>query len=165
MKKIFVLTALMLAFSVSIFAQTKDGYVDPQTEFKQAQKIEQQKLTTQTINVPEGFNAFKDKKYMSDELSKVGGNIVIEYSPLYDEVRIYYTCMMTQYERGEAMNTVLAVLQDFLVLTEYTNAEGDAYTKERYYHYNYLVPDKEKYFKNERGFKMAQYISYLKFSK
>ena len=32
---------------------------------------------------------------------------------MYDEVRIYYTTLYVTYDRGEAMNTVLACLQDF----------------------------------------------------
>jgi len=165
MKKLLALFAC-LAFVTSAFALEKDhdAYKDPDTELQKAQKLEDEKLMTQTIKVPEGFNEFKDKAYMSEDKVKAGGNIVIEYSPLYNEVRVYYTCMMTQYERGEAMNDVLAVLQDFLVLGKYTNTEGTEFTKERYFHYSYLKPDKEKYFKEGR-FKKAQYISYVKFSK
>lgn len=165
MKKALALLTCLVAFTVSAFAQNSNAYTDSVSEFKQTQKMEQQKLSTQIINVPEGFVGLEDKNYMSEELSSTGGTITMEYSPLYNEVRISYTCMMQQYERGDAMNTVMAVLLDFQDLQKYTNADGETNTKERYYHYSYLVPDKEKYFKNERGFKMAQYISYVKFSK
>ncbi|MCQ2573431.1 MAG: hypothetical protein MJ182_06015 [Treponema sp.] len=164
MKKLLAVLACLTVVA-GVFAQSdSEAYKDPQTELEKAQKLENEKLVTQTINVPEGFVEFKDKAYMSEDKVKAGGNIYIEYSPLYNEVRIYYTCLMTQYERGQAMNDVLAVLQDFTVLNKYINSEGKEFTKERYYHYSYLVPDKEKYFRDGR-FKKAQYISYVKFSK
>jgi len=164
MKKLIAVLAC-LTIAAGAFAQAdSDAYKDPVTEFEKAQKLENEKLVTQTITVPAGFGDFKDRAYMSEDKVKAGGTIKIEYSPLYNEVRLYYTCLMTQYERGQAMNDVLAVLQDFLVLDKYTNDEGTEFTKERYYHYSYLVPDKEKYFRDGR-YKKAQYISYVKFSK
>ena len=71
---------------------------------------------------------------------------------MYDEVRIVYTCMYVTYDKGEAMNTVLACLKDFQ-------------KENQYYHYTYLTRDRERYFKNERGFSMAQYTSHVKFSR
>lgn len=164
MKKIIAVLACLTIVAAAFAQNDSESYKDPQTEFEKTQKLEAEKLVTQTINVPAGFVDFKDKAYMSEDKLKAGGTITIEYSPLYNEVRLYYTCLMTQYERGQAMNDVLAVLQDFLVLNKYTNAEGKEFTKERYYHYSYLTPDKEKYFREGR-FKKAQYISYVKFSK
>lgn len=158
MKKLFAILACLFVASF-VFAQE-----DALKEFELSLAQDEQKTDTQTINVPEGFIDFADRTYMSEELVSSGGTIVIEYSPVYNEVRIYYTCLMTQFERGQAMNTVLAVLQDFLVLNKYTNVDGKEFTKERYYHYSYLTPDKEKYFRDGR-LKKAQYISYLKFTK
>ena len=162
MKKILAVLACLTLVAGAFAQEENEAYKDPETEFEKTQKLENEKLMTQTINVPEGFVDFKDKAYMTEEMTKAGGTIVIEYSPLYNEVRLYYTCMMTQYERGQAMNDVMAVLQDFMLLSKYTNAEGTEFTKERYYHYSYLVPDKEKYFRDGRV-KKAQYISYVKF--
>ncbi|MFA6856348.1 MAG: hypothetical protein WCR31_03975 [Treponema sp.] len=79
-------------------------------------------------------------------------SVKIEYTPMYDEVRIYYTCMYVTYDKGEAMNTVIACLEDFM-------------KENQYYHYTYLSRDREKYFKNDRGYSMAQYMSYVKFSR
>ncbi len=158
MKKLLILLACLVAVS-SLFAET-----DPMDDFSRSMKIEEQATMTQTIKVPEGFVGMSDKKYMSDQVLETGGEIYMEYEPLYNEVRIYYTCLMTQYERGEAMNVVLAVLQDFLALSKYVNADGKEMTKERYFKYSYLVPDKEKYFRDDR-LKKAQYISYVKFTK
>lgn len=160
MKKFLVIAACMFV-AAGAFAQ---AYSDAMTEFERAQKVEDQLTMVQTIKVPDGFVGMETKQYMVDDVQKTGGEIRIEYEPLYDEVRIYYTCLLTAYERGEAMNTVLAVLQDFTSLTKYTNVDGKEMTKERYYKYSYLVPDKEKYFRDER-LKKAQYISYVKFSK
>lgn len=79
-------------------------------------------------------------------------SVKIEYTPMYDEVRVYYTCMYVTYDKGEAMNTVIACLEDFM-------------KENQYYHYTYLARDREKYFKNDRGYSMAQYMSYVKFSR
>ncbi len=83
---------------------------------------------------------------------KKNASVKIEYSPFYDEVRIYYECMYINYDRGEAMNTVMACLQDF---------QKD----KKYYSYRYLRDDRERFFKDERGRRKAQYISYVKFSR
>ncbi len=76
----------------------------------------------------------------------------IEYLPMYDEVRIYYECMYVTYDRGEAMNTVLQCLADFQ-------------KENKYYSYRYLRNDKERFFKDDKGRRKAQYMSYLKFSR
>ncbi|MBQ7881494.1 MAG: hypothetical protein IJ312_02135 [Treponema sp.] len=77
--------------------------------------------------------------------------VKIEYTPLTDEVRVYYTCHAVGYDQGEAMNTVLAVLKDFKEQNEY-------------YSYKYLRRDSVKYYKDENtGFKWAMYQSHVKF--
>ena len=77
-------------------------------------------------------------------------SIKIEYSPMYDEVRIYYECMYVTYDRGDAMNAVLECLEDFRV-------------EHKYNLYRYLKDDKEKFFKDDKGRRKAQYNSYVKF--
>lgn len=79
-------------------------------------------------------------------------NVKIEYLPMYDEVRIYYECMYVTYDRGEAMNTVLQCLADF---------QQD----HKYYNYRYLRNDRERFFKDDKGRRKAQYMSYVKFSR
>lgn len=104
------------------------------------EKFEAEKTKTYTI-IPE-------KQHITDKNAKV----TIEYNPTYDEVRVYYETLYVTYAKEEAMNTVLAVLQDF--------------TKDhQYYHYRYLKDDREKYFKDDRGQRKAQYSSYVKFSR
>lgn len=79
-------------------------------------------------------------------------SVRIEYNPMYDEVRIYYETLAVTYEKGEAMNTVMACLQDF---------QKDY----QYFSYSYLKKDSEKYFKDDRGQRKAQYSSYLKLNR
>lgn len=80
------------------------------------------------------------------------GKVVIEYIPMVDEVRITYTCMYNLYEPGNAMNAIMGCLEDF--------------TKDNhYYHYKYMERDREKYFKDNRGMRWAQYISHVKFTR
>lgn len=168
MKKIVIL-AILFSFVASAFAQespeTKNAYVDPKSELERYEKIETEKTSTQVISIPDGVPSMKDKKYMTDDLVKTGGTITIEYNPLYNEARIYYTCTMVKFDKGQAMNIVLAVLQDFCAATEYTNQNGTELKKERYYHYADLTQDEEKYFKDKKGKKWGQYRRYIKFTK
>ncbi len=136
MKKIFLLTAAMM-FSACLFAQgiTGRGASDDITD---AETFEAEKTKTEII-IPKDFHS-KD----------TSASVKIEYSPMYDEVRIYYECMYVTYDRGEAMNAVLECLDDFRV-------------EHKYNVYRYLKDDKEKFFKDDRGRRKAQYNSYVKF--
>ena len=136
MKKIFLLTAVMLLGSC-LFAQgiTGRGATDDITD---AETFEAEKTKTEII-IPKDFHS-KD----------TSASVKIEYSPMYDEVRIYYECMYVTYDRGEAMNAVLECLDDFRV-------------EHKYNVYRYLKDDKEKFFKDDRGRRKAQYNSYVKF--
>ncbi len=136
MKKIFLLTAAMM-FSACLFAQgiTGRGASDDITD---AETFEAEKTKTEII-IPKDFHS-KD----------TSASVKIEYSPMYDEVRIYYECMYVTYDRGEAMNAVLECLDDFRI-------------EHKYNVYRYLKDDKEKFFKDDRGRRKAQYNSYVKF--
>lgn len=86
-----------------------------------------------------------ENQHTTDKTAKVR----IEYIPMTDEARIYYTSMYVTYQKGEAMNTVLACLQDF--------------TKQnRYYNYKYMERDRERYYKDERGISWSEYCSHVK---
>ncbi|MBP5601503.1 MAG: hypothetical protein J6X78_02130 [Treponema sp.] len=136
MKKIFLISAI-LVLSSCLFAQgvTGRGATEDITD---AETFEAQKTKTEII-VPKDIHS-KD----------TSASVKIEYSPMYDEVRIYYECMYVTYDRGEAMNAVLECLEDFRV-------------EHKYNLYRYLKDDKEKFFKDDRGRRKAQYISYVKF--
>ncbi len=136
MKKIFLLTAAML-FSACLFAQGVTGR-GASEDITDAETFEAEKTKTEII-IPKDFHS-KD----------TSASVKIEYSPMYDEVRIYYECMYVTYDRGEAMNAVLECLDDFRV-------------EHKYNVYRYLKDDKEKFFKDDRGRRKAQYNSYVKF--
>lgn len=86
-----------------------------------------------------------ENQHTTDKTAKVR----IEYIPMTDEARIYYTSMYVTYQKGEAMNTVLACLQDF--------------TKQNhYYNYKYMERDRERYYKDERGISWSEYSSHVK---
>ena len=137
MKKIFALFAITAVLMCSVFAETIGD--NPDDPFER-EKYEEGKVSTKVI-IPEN-------QHCTDK----NASVKIEYSPIYDEVRIYYETLYVTYDKGEAMNTVMAVLQDFQ-------------KENKYYSYRYLKDDKEKYFKDERGQRRAQYSSYLKFSR
>ena len=135
MKKIVTLFTVLTLFSAAIFAETIGD--NPDDPFER-DRFEQEKVTTVTI-VPED-------QHCTDK----NASVKIEYSPIYDEVRIYYETLYVTYDEGEAMNTVMAVLQDFQ-------------KEKKYYSYKYLKDSKEKYYKDERGQRKAEYSAYLKF--
>ena len=136
MKKIFTIAAAIM-LGACLFAQgitgrgATDDYVDSET-------FEAEKTKTEVI-IPKDFHA-----------RDTTASIKIEYSPMYDEVRIYYECMYVTYDRGDAMNAVLECLEDFRV-------------EHKYNLYRYLKDDKEKFFKDDKGRRKAQYNSYVKF--
>ena len=136
MKKIFTFT-LALMLGACLFAQgiTGRGATDDITD---AETFEEQKTRTEII-IPKDFHT-----------TDTTASVRIEYSPMYDEVRIYYECMYVTYDRGEAMNAVLECLNDFRV-------------EHKYNLYRYLKDDKEKSFKDDKGRRKQQYISYVKF--
>lgn len=104
----------------------------------------------------EKFEAEKTSTYViipeDQHCTDKNASVKIEYSPIYDEVRIYYETLYVTYDRGEAMNTVMAVLQDF----EKEN---------KYYSYRYLKPESHKHFRDDRGQRKVQWSAYLKFSR
>lgn len=100
---------------------------------------------------------------MSEDVAMSGGTVVLEYIPETDQVRIIYTCLMTQYQRISARNTCLTVLQDFLSLNKYENDGGQVLSKKRYRSFDYFRPDSEKYIREE-GLRKAQYTTFFQLS-
>ena len=136
MKKIFSFTAVLL-LGACLFAQGITGRGSNE-DYGDAENFEANKTKTEVI-IPKDFHS-------TDSTA----SIKIEYSPMYDEVRIYYECMYVTYDRGQAMNAVLECLEDFRL-------------DHKYNLYRYLKDDKEKFFKDDRGRRKAQYNSYVKF--
>jgi hypothetical protein len=89
-----------------------------------------------------------DDQHVTNKTAKVQ----MEYTPLTDEVRVYYSCLAVSFDQGEAMNTVLACLKDFQQQNQYFN-------------YKYLDRDSVRYYKDDHNLKMAMYESYVKFSR
>lgn len=131
MKKLFAVITVLFCFVGFNFAEDLDelqkdpNYVD---------------LSTRAI-IPE-----------NQHTTNKTASVRIEFTPLTDEAHVYYTCMAVSFDQGEAMNTVLACLQDF---------QAD----NQYYGYKYLRADSTKYFKDEKNLKWATYHSYVKFNR
>ncbi len=86
------------------------------------------------------------------ELHPLGGEKVtfeMDYTPSTEELRFYYVVPSTRYDEGEARNTVLACMEDFL-------------KKYEFHHYSYMVPNSLRYFKSEQRITMARYQGQLK---
>ena len=134
MKKIVTLLALFALLVGSVFAETIGD--NPDDPFER-DRFEQEKLTTQII-VPEN-------QHCTDK----NASVKIEYQPMHDELRIYYETLYVTFDKGEAMNTVMACLQDCV-------------KENKYYNYKYMEDDKTKYFKDERKQRRAMYSSHIK---
>ncbi len=139
MKKLAFTFVCLLIFISGAFAQGSTG--SREADALLAEEFADKDRTKTQIIIPENSHT-----------TEKTATVKIEYSPMYDEVRIYYDCMMVSYDPGEAMNSVLECLRDFQL-------------EHKYYGYKYLKPDRLRYYKNEKGYSMAQYISYVKFSR
>jgi len=156
MKKLFACICVLFAFTAVSFAQAAPDV----NEILNDGKFDSEKTKMEVI-IPE-----------NQHCTDINASVKIEYYPLYDEVRVYYTTLFVTYDRGEAMNTVLACLQDFQTRFSadkdyhYSQEDGSFGKSYSYYRgYNYLKPDKDRFFRDERGQRKAQYVSYVKFIK
>lgn len=138
MKKLLMILACLTAFGFC-FAQEKNGIISSDAPYDE-ETFEAQKTKTQVI-VPE-----------NQHLTDTTGSVKIEYQPMFDQVRIYYECMYVTYDQGEAMNTILECLADFQ-------------KEHKYISYRYLRDDRERFYKDDRGRRKAQYVSTVKFSR
>jgi len=137
MKKFLAIAAAMFCLSGVVFAD----------EVSDALDIIKPEPSKETVKiVPE--NQYPELH----PTAKSSAQVYIEYVPLTNEVHIYYTCNMAAFDQGEAMNTVMAILQDF------QKDNG-------YYKYKYLHKDKVKYFRDEANLKKATYSSNVVFSR
>jgi hypothetical protein len=134
MKKILALFAVFAVLMGSVFAETIGD--NPEDPFER-DRFEKGKLSTQVI-VPEN-NHCTDKN----------ATIKIEYMPLHDELRIYYDTLYVTFDKGEAMNAVMACLQDFV-------------KENKYYNYKYMEKDRTKPYKGDRDQKKVVYSSHIK---
>lgn len=141
MKKIIALLAAALVSAATLVCAQTAG--DPTAESANSYADR----TTKTIDV--------EDKYADLHPTASNVKITLDYTPLTGEVRLYYECLAANFDTGEAMNTNMAVLQDFA--REYG-----------YKHYFYKAKDKTKYFReNSSGanLRMTRYNSYVYFTK
>lgn len=137
MKKFLMIAAAMFCFMGAVSAD----------EVSEAFDVLKPEPTKETVKiVPE--NQYPELH----PTSKQSCQVYIEYTPLTDEVHIYYTCNMAAYDQGEAMNTVMAILKDF------QKDNG-------YFSYKYMAKDRVKYYRDEAKIKKATYSSYLLFTR
>ncbi|MCR5252380.1 MAG: hypothetical protein K6C98_01530 [Treponema sp.] len=110
MKKLLLVLTTLFLVAGSVFADNETDEIF--ANMSSDELYEEQKTKTIKI-VPEN-------QHLEDKNAKVE----LEFNPMYDEVRVTYTTSFASYDQGEAMNTVLAVLQDF--------QKEHGYTKYRY---------------------------------
>jgi hypothetical protein len=156
-KTIAILASLLFAAGITFAQDAGTSTAAPAAANTPAPAASTDKTSPATTEESLNNKGFDDKTMRvivpeNQHTTDKTASVKIEYTPMYDEVRIYYTSMYVTYDKGEAMNTVLACLEDFM-------------KENQYYHYTYLARDREKYFKNDRGYSMAQYMSYVKFSR
>ena len=110
MKKIVTLLALFAVLMGSVFAETIGD--NPDDPFER-DRFEREKLTTQIITMDLTTVGLKDS-----EIDK-NATVKIEYQPMHDEIRIYYETLYVTFDKGEAMNAVMACLQKFVKDNKY----------------------------------------------
>lgn len=144
-KKIICVLSSFVILSGMVFAQDKSA-----DEILAEENADKETMTTNVFE----YSREKIAECANTPVENIEKSAVIkiEYSPFYDEARIYYDCRYAAYERGAAMNAVMAVLQSFTI-------------EQNYKHYSYLTADREKYYKTDRGVRMAEYMSYVKFTR
>lgn len=130
------LLILAAFFLVSTFSFAQDAL----EEIVAAETFEKESTKTYVV-IPED-------QHVEDKNAKIR----IEYNAAFGEARVYYETLYSTYDRAQAMNAVMLCLQDFT-------------SDHQYYHYRYLKDDKEKFFKDDRGQRKAQYMSYVKFDR
>lgn len=144
MKKILVVLAGLTLFAGSLVAQAKntDKEWSAPTAVREIDDDQFEEEKTKTLLViPKDFHS-EDKN----------ATVKIEFNPLYDEVRIYYETLYVTYDKGQAMNSVMGVMEDFMA-------------ENQYFHYSYLKKDREHSFKDDRGQRRTEYSSYIKLTR
>ena len=141
MKKIVTILAALTLVIAGVFAEDAAASREAKAGLTGSAPVDSK---TRIIEVEDKYAEFHPKA------SNV--KLEIEYTPLTDEVKFFYTCMAASYDQGEAMNTAMNVLLDFQ-------------KENQYMHYTYKAKDKTKYFKDDRNIKMTTYTSYVIFSR
>lgn len=103
MKKIFALFTVCIIALGGLFAQETKLPEEAQLVLDSENKAD---TSTKIIEVSNTY----------PELHPVAGNsvkVIIEYTPMGRQIRIFYTCSRSKYDEGEALNTLQAVLDDF----------------------------------------------------
>ena len=134
MKKILTLLTVFAGLMGAVFAETIGD--NPDDPFER-DRFEKEKLSTQVI-IPEN-------QHCTDK----NASVKIEYMPMHDELRIYYDTLFVTFDTGEAMNTVMACLQDFV-------------KENKYFNYKYMEQDKTKPYKGDRDQRRVVYSSHIK---
>ena len=144
MKKILTLFAVFSVLMCSVFAETVGD--NPDDPFER-DKWEKEKLTTQVFNIALK-DSYEELGLKESEIDK-NATIKAEYMPMHDEIRIYYDTLYVTFDKGEAMNAVMAYVQKFV-------------KDNKYYQYKYMEKDKVKPYKDDRKQRKAMYSSHIK---
>lgn len=127
MKKLVVLCAMALFAVGAIFAQTS---------VKEA--------ANPPVDISTMVRQIQDE-YAVFHPTAANVELDLEYTPLTGEVIVNYTCMAASFDQGEAMNTIDAILEDFGDENQFTRKPS------------FVRKDRTRYYKDERGLRMASY--------
>ncbi|MGN0729813.1 hypothetical protein [Treponema sp.] len=145
MKKIFTLAAAVIIAAGAAFAQQQEESLELQMTLNKLDAADSYADTkTRTIQIEDKY------AYLHPKAKNV--TLQLEFTPLTGEVIFTYTCMQSSFEVGEAMNVGMAVYEDFAAENQFK-------------HYKYVEKDKKKFFKDEKGVRMATYTSKVIFTK
>ena len=142
MKKIFALfTAVLLVMGSVAFAQEESASSIPSSDTT----TNFEDRTTRVIKVEDKYGVYHP--------SAKNVTIELEYTPMTGEVLVYYTCMKGSFDRGEAMNTIDAVLEDFAVENKFRTKPV------------LQKKDKTRNYKDSRELSMTTYRRWAKFNR
>lgn len=104
------------------------------------------------VDLSKEITVYDNAKIRNDiykgDLKDKTATIKVEFIPMVEEARIYYNTMYVNYDTANAIEIIHAAL-------EY-------YTKEKQYrNYQYIDRGRERYYKGNRGFNMAQYSQHV----
>ena len=127
MKRVIAFCVIAIIAVGSIFAQTST-----------------QEAANPTVDISTLVRQIEDEYAVFHPTAK-NVDLDLEYTPLTGEVIVNYTCMAASFDQGEAMNTIDAILENFSTENQFTRKPS------------FVRNDRTRYYKDERGLRMASY--------
>lgn len=160
MKRFFILSAAIAMLGAgAVFAQEEQEQVQVRVQSREEQPAQSQSSASQgteeaaenpddtTVHV---ITIEDDYSEMHPTANSV--TLQLQYTPLTEEGLFIYTCPQSSFDLGDAMNVARAVYEDFVRENPYSHRQR-------------LGKDRQTYFRDDNGIRMATYISRVVFTR